>query len=84
MIPLLKSLWRDFWYSPEKARLWLRSVITFVTLTLIQVFSYPWEVVQTWSTKEIMFRMAVSGLGAFALGIGVGEKNKPPEPAAKP
>ncbi len=73
MKTLLHNVWHEFWYSEEKARLWLRSLLGFVALAAAQLdFSHLPTDARGWAGK-----LAVAMIAAIALGTKAGDRNPP-------
>ena len=52
MIPLIKSYLHDLLYSPERAKLMLRSGATFAALMGVQLVMVPVDQMLAWTAKE--------------------------------
>jgi hypothetical protein len=77
MIPLLKSFFHELLYSPEAARVWLRSGLAWIAAAGAQVVAYPPEVVATWGVKDWALRFGIAALAGGALLLKAGDKNPP-------
>ncbi len=82
MIPLLRGFIRELLYSPEAARVWLRSFLIWASTMGAQVLATPLAELSAWSIKQWAIRCAVSGVAGFALMLKAGEKN--PKPGLTP
>ena len=79
MIPLIKQSWRDFWYSPESAKLQLRAGLGFLGTMLAQLdLDHLPTDARGWAMK-----LAAAGLVAVAMGHKAGDRN-PPQVAPAP
>lgn len=78
MIPLISSFFRELLYSPERARVWLRSSLAVVFGALAQVVATPAEQLALWSTRDWSLRIGIALILGFALSLKAGEKNPPP------
>jgi hypothetical protein len=74
------TLIHDFFYSPERARLWLRSVLAWVAVAGAQIVVVPREQIATWSARDWAIRLGVAALAGLALGVKAGDRNPPVAP----
>jgi len=84
MIPLVRKFFHDLLWSPDKAVLWIRGVLTWVAAAAGQVVAYPPEVVAAWGVKDWSIRFAVAAVAGGAVMLRAGDKNPPPPPPVAP
>ena len=75
MIPLLRAFWRELWWSPEAARVWMRAGLGWLAAVAAQVMAYPADVVSAWGARDWAIRLAIAGVAGLALLLKAGERN---------
>jgi hypothetical protein len=79
MITLLKKLAWAFIYDEAAAKRWLRGGFMFLGGMAVNVLAFPYSVVEAWTVREWMFRVAAAGALGIAGTITAGQKNRTPE-----
>lgn len=81
MIPLIRSFAHELLYSPEAARVWLRSFLAWVATVGGQVVAAGPEQIAHWTVKDWALRFGIAAVAAGALLVKAGQKNVPePKP----
>ena len=75
MLPLIKKLWFALWFDEVAAKRWLAGVLVWLATTGGQVLAYPFDDVATWTFREWLYRIVVSGVAATGVMVATGQKN---------
>jgi hypothetical protein len=84
MIPLLGAFFYDLLWSPERARLWLRSFLGVAFGAAAQAVAVPPEQVAAWTARDWAVRLGVALILGVALSVKAGDKNPAAPPHAEP
>lgn len=76
MLTILKKMVQCLLYDDVAVRRWVRGFLFWGTTAMTQVLSVGFDTASKWGTKELIFRLAVSGLAGVAGLINLGEKNQ--------